>query len=369
MTGEWVMDAEAAVQEGYSRRLIEPIAEGLASQQLCEVEAYDGDFLKRVPHEIVSADFGCGNPSKYVRRGEVVLDLGSGSGKIAYILSQVVGRAGRVIGVDMNRDMVALARRHRHAFARDVGFDNMSFLLGRIQDLRTDLEGIDELLSSQPANGLDRYLEIEKLIRDAAAEQPLVPDDCVDVVVSNCVINLVRTDQKTSVLNEMYRVLRSGGRIAISDNVSDIEVPDSLKTDPQLWAKCYGGVFQEQDFYMALEKAGFNAIRIEVRRPMPKRTIGDVHFHSVTVTAVKPDLSAPCCDGSKTTRNVIYRGPWTEVTDERGNRFRRGVPTEVAGALWNTLSYSGYNDEFFRLDDEDSKPVSVKPSGGTSCCT
>jgi hypothetical protein len=103
---------------------------------------------------------------------------------------------------------------------------------------------------------------------------------------------------------------------------------------------------------------------------MPKRTIGDVHFHSVTVTAVKPDLSAPCCAGSKISRNVIYRGPWAEVTDERGNRFRRGVPTGVAEALWTTLEYSGYSDEFFKPDNEDgSKAVSVKVSGGTSCCT
>lgn len=357
------MDTEAVVLEEYSRRIgAVEVAPGPASQNLCSAEAYDRDLLSRIPAEIVKADFGCGNPSRHVRPGETVLDLGGGSGKICYLLSQVVGPEGRVIGVDMNKDMVTLARRHREEFALDVGYDNLTFLQGRVQDLRTDLELVDQLLSKAPAHDLPSYLEFESLLRQEATERPLVPDNSVDVVVSNCVINLVRTDAKEDVLHEMYRVLKPGGRIAISDNVSDIEMPGHLKNDPELWAKCYGGVFQEQAFYAGLEKAGFTGIRIDIRRNMPRKTIENVHFHSVTVIALKPQRAPEVSNAAGET--VLYRGPWLEVKDEHGTKLRRGVLTPVNAETWQNYQHASYDTEIFRIDATENPQQTTK----RSCC-
>lgn len=358
------MDTEALVLESYSKRIRDPqVTPGYTSLQMCSAEAYDRDLLKNVPPEIVNADFGCGNPSKYARPGDAVLDLGSGSGKICYILSQIVGPQGRVIGIDMNRDMVALARRHRSGFAAKIGFDNLTFLLGRIQDMRTDLEALATALAKKPVGDLARYLEVEQEIRRTAAEQPLVPDGSVDLIVSNCVINLVRTEEKARVFHEMFRVLRPGGRIAISDIVSNIELPDELRRDPELWASCYGGVFPEEDFYAILEHAGFAAIHVEVRRELPEKAVGDVRFLSVTVTAVKPHAAASCC-AARREHEVLYRGPWREVIDDQGNRYRRGELTKVADAAWKTLDHESYRADIARIGEE---PSAAAPSAG-SCC-
>jgi ubiquinone/menaquinone biosynthesis C-methylase UbiE len=365
------MDTDAVVLESYSRRILDPeVAPGFASEQLCSAEGYDRDLLRNVPAEIINADFGCGNPSKYARAGDVVLDLGSGGGKICYILSQIVGASGKVIGVDMNRDMLALARAHQAGFAAKVGFDNISFLLGRIQDMGTDLEALDAALAQKPIDGIAGYLETERALRQAASERPLVADGSVDLIVSNCVINLVRTGDKASVFHEMFRVLREGGRIAISDIVSNIELPEELRNDPELWAKCYGGVFQEQELYAVLEYAGFTAIRIEVRRELPDRSIGDVRYSSVTLTALKPHVGKSCCGGSSARREVLYLGPWKEVIDDQGIHYRRGEPTGVADWSWKNLAHGSYRDEIVRIGE----PASAEPGPSdqkdeASCCS
>jgi len=370
------MDTDAIVLESYSKRLVEQAGPGPLALQLCSAETYDHDLLRRVPKAITEADYGCGNPSKWAQPGDAVLDLGSGSGKICYILSQIVGSAGKVIGVDMNRDMLALARKHQAEFACDVGYDNMTFLMGRIQDLQTNLELIDSMLSNNPVSNISSYLELEQAVRKSAVEQPLVEDNSVDLIVSNCVINLVRAEDKSGVFREMFRVLRPGGRIAISDNVSSVDVSNDIKNDPQLWATCYGGVFQEQKFYAELEAAGFAGIRIEVRREIPNRSIGNVHFRSVTVTATKPSALRESCCGNKRAQEVVYRGPWKEVVDDRGNQFKRGHLTAVTSAQWETLSRNSYRDEMIFVGSEDLSTQGARrgqtdPASDTksSCCS
>src|SRR5690606_16460914 len=131
-----VLTVEETVLERYSRGAAE------REESLCCPVEYDGRYLDAIPAEVIERDYGCGDPSAWVEPGEVVLDLGSGSGKICFIASQVVGPTGRVIGVDMNSDMLALARRHQPDVASRIGYDNVRFLHGRIQDLRTDLDAI-----------------------------------------------------------------------------------------------------------------------------------------------------------------------------------------------------------------------------------
>src|SRR5207249_2242313 len=137
-------DVEAAVRERYSA------AAASVEPSLCCPVDYDPRYLEALPREILERDYGCGDPSKHVRKGETVLDLGSGGGKICYIAAQVVGPEGRVIGVDMNDEMLALARRHQGEMAAKIGAANVTFRKGRIQDLRLDLEVVDRELAARP---------------------------------------------------------------------------------------------------------------------------------------------------------------------------------------------------------------------------
>src|SRR6185503_4312056 len=149
----------------------------------CPVE-YDRQYLTVIPPEVIERDYGCGDPSKHVRPGETVLDLGSGAGKICFIAAQVVGPTGRVIGVDMNDDMLALARKHQRPFGETLGYHNVEFRKGRIQDLALDLERLDTELKARPIHSTDAFLAAEALADELRARHPLVAGDTIDVVVS-----------------------------------------------------------------------------------------------------------------------------------------------------------------------------------------
>src|SRR5438445_2230985 len=125
---------EEAVRERYSR--------GAQAKEdaLCCAASYDANYLAIIPQEILERDYGCGDPTPYIRPGDTVLDLGSGGGKVCYIAAQIVGPKGRVIGVDCNAEMLAMARRHRDAVAERLGYANVDFRCGMIQDLKLDLD-------------------------------------------------------------------------------------------------------------------------------------------------------------------------------------------------------------------------------------
>ena len=154
----------------------------------CPVE-YSPEYLKVIPQEVIERDYGCGDPSRYVQPGETVLDLGSGGGKICFIASQVVGPEGKVIGVDCNREMLDLARRSAPIVAQNIGYANVSFRYGLIQDLALDLELLAESLASHPIADTTRYLELRQLEDRLRAEQPLIASESIDCVLSNCVLN------------------------------------------------------------------------------------------------------------------------------------------------------------------------------------
>ena len=130
---------------------------------LCLPVSYDKSLLKVIPDEILEKDYGCGDPSKYIREGETVLDLGSGSGKACYIISQIVGPKGKVIGVDFNPPMLELARKYQKSIGDKLGFHNVEFRRGKIQDLKTNLELLDNILQDNPVRsvadlgGLEEY--------------------------------------------------------------------------------------------------------------------------------------------------------------------------------------------------------------------
>jgi ubiquinone/menaquinone biosynthesis C-methylase UbiE len=366
------MNIESIVKEEYSK-VLSNSSEYLANeyQGLCTAEKYDKELLKKIPKVILDNDFGCGNPSSYVRQGDAVLDLGSGSGKICYILSQIVGPAGKVFGIDVNPDMLALSRGQQEAFAEVLGFDNMQFCHASIADMKTDLDKVEALLARSSIDSLEKFQAFERRKNEIFDANPLIPDGSIDVVVSNCVINLVRTTEKVNVFSEMFRILRCGGRIAISDNISNVEVPLHLQNDAQLWTACYSGVFQEQKLYKALEAAGFEGIRIEIRNDDPAKVVGEVEFRAVTVTAVKP-FAASANDSRS--HEVMYRGPWLEVVDENGVRLRRGEVTLVSTQSTAKFKAEVYGPEVLLLGGEgvaaEASCCAPAPSAtsGAACC-
>jgi len=178
-----------------------------------------------LPAEALAASLGCGNPTALadLREGETVLDLGSGGGIDVLLSAKRVGPTGKAYGLDMTDEMLALARENQ----RKAGVTNVEFLQGEI-------------------------------------EQIPLPDDAVDVIISNCVINL--SADKGRVLREAFRVLKPGGRFAVSDVVVRGEVPAAIRRSVELWIGCVAGALEEQEYRDTLAKAGFEAVDVEPTR-------------------------------------------------------------------------------------------------------
>ena len=352
-------DSEVAVRDRYAAasQAVEPA--------LCCPIDYDPQYLRALPQEILDRDYGCGDPSTHVREGDVVLDLGSGGGKICYIASQVVGPTGRVIGVDMTDDMLELARRYRGEVAERIGWDNVVFHKGRIQDLRIDLDVVEARLGEQPVTDANGLLELDAWKRARFAEQPMIADGSVDVVVSNCVLNLVEPDARAAMFQEIFRVLKKGGRAAISDIISDEPVPKHLRDDPHLWSGCISGAMSEGEFLAAFEAAGFHGLEITSWTDEAWQTVEGIEFRSVTVVAWKGKQGA-CWDCNQA---VIYKGPYKSVLDDDGHTYPRGVRVAVCDKTFNVLRAGPYAEQFAfvepidRIAVEDAEPFPCAPVG------
>src|SRR5919198_6322012 len=208
------------------------------ADRLCCPVDYESEYLNVIPQEVIERDYGCGDPSRYLREGETVLDLGSGTGKVCFIASQIVGPNGKVIGVDMTDEMLEVARRNAPVVAQRIGYANVEFRKGRIQDLALDLELLDRQLKKNPITDAGSFLAADELAEELRVKHPLIARDSVVVVVSNCVLNLVEPKSKRRLFEEIFRVLKKGGRAVISDIVSDEEVPEEMQDDPELWTGC-----------------------------------------------------------------------------------------------------------------------------------
>ena len=329
---------------------------------LCCPVNYDRKFLEAIPQEVIEKDYGCGDPSKFLQPGETVLDLGSGTGKICFIAAQVVGSAGRVIGVDMTDDMLEVARRNAPIVAERIGFANVEFRKGRIQDLGLDLERLDAELKSHPISDASSFLAAHELAHELRLKFPLVADESVDVVVSNCVLNLVENGSKKQLFNEIFRVLKTGGRAVISDIVCDELVPEHMQNDPELWSGCISGAFTEEDFLKAFADAGFYGIEILKLESEPWRTVEGFEFRSMTVQAFK-GKQGTCYERNQA---VIYKGPFKEVLDDDGHRMERGVRYAVCDKTFNLYRKAPYARSFEFLEPlaevTEVKPFDCKPS-------
>ena len=186
---------------------------------------YSADETSGLPAEAVAVSLGCGNPTALIdlRPGETVLDLGSGGGIDVLLSAERVGPSGKVYGLDMTDEMLALARENQ----RRAGATNVEFLKGEIEHI------------------------------------PL-PDDTVDVIISNCVINL--SADKARVLREAFRVLKPGGRFAVSDVVVRGEMPEAVRRSMELWVGCVAGALHEDEYRRLLDQAGFDSVDVQAWR-------------------------------------------------------------------------------------------------------
>jgi arsenite methyltransferase len=328
---------------------------------LCLPVEYDPALLKVIPQEIIDRDYGCGDPSRYVLEGESVLDLGSGSGKACYVISQIVGAEGKVIGVDFNPPMLELARKYQKSIGDQLGYHNVEFRRCKIQDLQSDLELVDRYLKENPVESVDDLSRLDEFQSRIRREQPLVANESIDVIVSNCVLNLVRPEDKRQLFTEMYRVLKRGGRVAISDIVSDEPVPEHLAKDANLWSACVSGAFQEEEFLRAFEAAKFHGIQIEELRSEPYQIVEGIEFRAVTVIAHK-GKEGPCIERNQA---VIYRGPWKQVVDDDGHTLERGARMAVCDKTFKLYSQPPYAGQFILVPPREE--VAMIEAGPFDC--
>ncbi|MBA62107.1 MAG: methyltransferase [Planctomycetaceae bacterium] len=335
------LNIEGAVAERYSQ------ASQQAEAALCCPVDYDAHWLEVLPNELIERDYGCGDPSKWVQPGDHVLDLGCGAGKICYIASQIVGTDGSVTGVDMNDDMLALARQYQTEITGKIGWDNVTFCKGKIQDLKLDMQQFEQWLQDHPAADANGWLEAEQQAEQLRNGQPMISNNSIDVVVSNCVLNLVNPNDRRQLFAELFRVLKPGGRAVISDIVSNQPVPVELQNDATLWSGCISGAFEDREFIQAFIDTGLGKVEIMAFQSEPWQVVEGIEFRSITLRAWKP-LGTK--NDTATGQSAIYRGPWKKVVDDFDNVLIRGKRMAVSTGQMNEYEQAPYQTDLILLD-------------------
>ncbi len=305
-------------------------------------------LLKDLHPEVLERFYGCGSPLPPALEGCTVLDLGCGSGRDCFLLSRLVGEQGKVIGIDMTKEQLAVARRHLDWHRERYGYQsaNVEFVQGQIEELVA--AGITE--------------------------------NSIDVVVSNCVVNL--SPDKERVLREVLRVLKPGGELYFSDVYADRRIPDALKTDPVLLGECLGGALYWEDFRRLLHDLGCPDIRIAAETPVSLddeeviAKIGMVDFRSVTVRVFKMPLEDRCEDYGQiaTYRGTIEQHPHAFDLDNH-HHFETGRPLRVCGNTADMLSKSRFAQHFEIIGDKtthfglfDCEPSPSVGETSNTCC-
>lgn len=308
-------------------------------------------LLKNIDDEILAKFYGCGSPIPPGIAGATVLDLGCGTGRDGYLASQLVGSGGRVIGVDMTPEQLAVAQKHLPTQMKRFGYDqaNVEFHQGNIEDLT-----------------------------EAGVE-----DNSIDLVISNCVINL--SPDKGAVFREIFRVLKPGGELHFSDVFVDRRLPVELLADSVLHGECLSGALYQEDFRRLLLDLGCPDFRVVESRRL---TIGDAEtaarleparFFSVTVRAFKLDGLEDRCENYGQTAK--YLGTLAESPEvfhlDDNHAFPAGVSLAVCGNTAAFLEETRYARHFevtgdrsrhFGLFDCGSAPQTVRASGVSACC-
>jgi len=297
-------------------------------EQMCCPTSYDmADLQSFIPEEVLKISYGCGTPAglKTVSQGETVLDIGSGGGIDCFEASRLVGPAGRVIGIDMTDTMLAIAQKNAPIVATNLGYPTSN-------------------------------VEFRKGMADAI---PVI-DGTVDLIISNCVINLA--PDKRKVFREMFRVAKPGGRFTISDIVADQPVPQYLVHDAEKWGDCLSGALTLTDYIAGLVGSGF--LGIHLINSAPWQVIDGIHFFSVTLTGYKLPASVLVSE----VRYATLRGPFSRVVDELGTTYLRGIPQPITPDAVRLLSQTPLASHFVLssdplwLDRADDRWTAVYPA-------
>ena len=343
-------DIQASVKDYYGKVLASK--NDLKTSACCSTEALPArhkEILSKIDDEVLARFYGCGSPIPTSLEGTVVLDLGCGTGRDVFLAAALVGERGKVIGVDMTEEQLEVARRYVGPTAERFGFaqPNVELHQGFIEDL-------------------------------AGAG---VADNSVDVVISNCVINL--SPDKPRVLAEIMRVLKPGGELYFSDVFADRRIPEHLKEDETLYGECLSGALYTEDFRRMMADLGCLDVRVVDSRTLDVEDealaakVKGIHFTSQTVRAFKlSSLEDRCEDYGQT---VVYQGGIEEMPErfvlDEGHTFEVGKPMAVCGNTASMIAESRLG-RFFQVRGDrahhyglfDCSPGSVS-SSDTACCT
>lgn len=333
-------------------------SEDLQTNACCTGETppeYLKPILAAIHPEVHARYYGCGLVLPEQIAGARVLDLGSGAGLDCFALSALVGESGSVVGVDMTEQQLAVARQHVDYHRQQFGYSktNVTFLQGELEHL----------------DALD------------------IPDNSIDVIVSNCVINLC--EDKAAVLKQAYRLLKPGGEMYFSDVYADRRIPAALARDPVLYGECLSGAFYWNDFHNTAKACGFLDPRlvkdapITIENPALKEKCGDIRFFSATYRLFKlPELEPFCEDYGQA---VVYRGTIAHqphsFTLDKHHHIATGKVFPVCGNTWRMLHDTRFREHFTFVGNWDTHygifdgcgtalpyDVEASASSASACC-
>jgi arsenite methyltransferase len=298
------------VQDYYGKQLKN--SEDLKTSACCDISQVPQwlkPLLSNIHDDVLSRYYGCGLVCPPLLEGCRVLDLGCGSGRDVYILAQLVGPTGQVIGVDMTSEQLAVARQYQSYHAEKFGYDNVQFIEGFVEKL--------EDLGLEP--------------------------NSFDVIVSNCVINL--SPDKESVLAGVHRLLKEGGEFYFSDVYADRRVPLAVRNDPVLYGECLGGALYWNDFLHLAKQTHFTDPRLVSDRPLEitdpelASRVGLIQFYSATYRLFKLHGLEPACEDYG--QAVVYRGGIPHCPDrfvlDQHHAIETGKVFTVCGNTWHML--------------------------------
>ena len=291
-------------------------------ESLCCPTQYDSKDLSHIPKEVLEISYGCGSPvgRANLREGEVMLDLGSGGGIDCFIAARHVGKTGRVYGIDMTEEMLGIARKNATLVAENLGYNNIEFRQGYLESIPID-------------------------------------DSSVDLVTSNCVINL--STDKDEVFGEIHRILKPGGRFMISDIISDKEVPEAMQNNKELWGECVSGALTLNKFLSYAKKNRFQGLRVQ--KDYLWKEVEGSKFYSYTIEGCKhvPSENKSFCSSLLAT----YAGPFESVTFQ-GTVYPVGIAVEINEDTAQLLASHPYAGQIIITNPTTEKPAEPE----SSCC-